>query len=105
MHPVLIGLEQIKTRNLQSIVNIRNYKNLSWDSLVRVNFKPILQLAYQEIEYWIRNIRAKNVRRFKVPVSNVVAWTDASDVAIGGLAVQLQGHVIAPITADKLAIG
>jgi hypothetical protein len=101
MHPVLIGLEQIKTRNLQRIVNIRNYKNLSWDSLVRVDFKLILQLAYQEIEYWIRNIGAKNVRRFKVPVSNVVAWTDASDVAIGGLAVQLQGHVNAPIAADN----
>jgi hypothetical protein len=101
MHPVLIGLEQIKTRNLQSIVNIRNYKNLSWDSRVKVDFKPILQLAYQEIEYWIRNIEAKNVRRFKVPVSNVVAWTDASDVAIGGLAAQLQGHVNAPITADN----
>jgi hypothetical protein len=34
MHPVLNGLEQLKTRNLQTIVNIRHYKNLSWDSVI-----------------------------------------------------------------------
>jgi hypothetical protein len=49
MHPVFIGLEQIKTRKLQSIVNIRNYKNLSWDSVVKVDFAPILIFALKEI--------------------------------------------------------
>jgi hypothetical protein len=101
MHPVFIGLEQIKTRKLQSIVNIRNYKNLSWDSVVKVDFAPILVFALKEIDYWIANIAAKNARKFIVPVSNTVAWTDASEVAIGGLAVKLQGVKILPTTADN----
>jgi hypothetical protein len=101
MHPVLIGLEQVKTRKLQSIVNIRNYKNLSWDSVIKVDFQPILRLALKEIEYWTMNIITKNVRKFQVPVSNMVAWTDASDVAIGGLAVTLRAAEFEPITADN----
>jgi hypothetical protein len=101
MHPVFIGLEQIKTRKLQSIVNIRNYKNLSWDNVVKVDFAPILVFALNEIDYWIANITAKNARKFTVPVSNTVAWTDASEVAIGGLAVKLQGLTVEPITADN----
>jgi len=31
MHPVLDDLEQIKTKMLQTFVNIRNFKNHSWD--------------------------------------------------------------------------
>jgi hypothetical protein len=46
MHPVFIGLEQIK-----SIVNLRNYKNLSWDNVVKVDFAPILTFALKEIDY------------------------------------------------------
>jgi hypothetical protein len=38
MHPVLCGLEQLKSRNLQTIVNIRNYKNLPWDDKIVADY-------------------------------------------------------------------
>jgi hypothetical protein len=51
MYPVLGQKVQIKTKMLQTIINIRNYKNSSWDDIIAVDFVPLYFHAFAELEY------------------------------------------------------
>jgi hypothetical protein len=101
MHPVLQGTEQLKTRNLQTIVNIRNYKNLSWDDRITADFDVIFNVAYNEINFWLDNLVRLNTRQFTPKVPQIVAWVDASDYAIAGIAAKISDVKAVPVTADN----
>jgi hypothetical protein len=101
MHPVFDGTEQIKTRMLQTFVNIRHYRNESWDSLISADYKPLYQFAKDEITDWQQRLVARNFRLFEKPVPNAVAWVDASDFAIGGLLAKISNTLRSPVTVDN----
>jgi hypothetical protein len=101
MHPVLQGVEQLKTRKLQSIVNIKHYKGCSWDATIRADYEPLIVLAQEEIRFWIANIHRKNFRPFEITPKNCVAWVDASDYAIAGLAANIDSTSSVPVTMDN----
>jgi hypothetical protein len=101
MHPVLQGTEQLKTCNLQTIVNIRNYKNLNWDEKITADFEVIFEVAYKEIVFWLNNLVRLNTRQFTPPVPEIVAWVDASDYAIAGIAAKISDVKAVPVTADN----
>jgi hypothetical protein len=103
MYPVLGTKVQIKLKMLQTIVNIRNYKNSSWDALIGVDYVPLYFHAYAEIEYWYNSIDSKNFRPFEPPVAKFACWTDASEVALGGCIVPLGPKCPQPLfTIDSI---
>ena len=104
--PVFRGITQTRTRMLQTIVNVRNYKNLSWDKIVVVDYMPLLSLAHDELLFWRNYIPQANCRQFCEPWAPWVAWVDASDIAVGSLAVKLpqQTHGKSVLTADNLLL-
>ena len=64
MKPVLMGKVQIKTRMLQTIVNIRNYDNRHWDEKIKVSYAPLLTEARLELKFWLCYLVPNNVRKF-----------------------------------------
>jgi len=40
--PVFLGTVQIKTRILQTIVNIHNYESKQWDEKIKVSYAPLI---------------------------------------------------------------
>jgi len=102
MHPVFCGTEQLCTRMLQTIVNIRNFKGLGWDSPITVDYKPLLQYALNELLQWPHIFSVHNFRSFQADPSTFVGWSDASDIAVAGLIVKLrQDRLDTPFTADS----
>jgi Reverse transcriptase (RNA-dependent DNA polymerase) len=101
MHPVLQGLEQLKSRNLQSLVNIRHYKNCSWDAIVQTDYAPMLDIVKFEIQRWQCLLATKNFRPFVLPAPSCVAWADASDRAVAAVAAVIDDCTVVPVTADN----
>jgi len=93
MLPVLGGTVLMKTKMMQTVVNIRNFKNLSWDNNVQFDYKPLRTEVSNEIEFWILSLKSLNCRPFLEVVPGYVAWTDASDVAVGGVVVKVTPSV------------
>ena len=91
LKPVYGGLVQIRTKMLQTFVNIRHFKELNWDQLIRADFGPLYTEAYEELLFWLTFLKQKNSRKFIEPAPTWLAWTDASEVAIAGFAVELAG--------------
>ena len=91
MKPVYGGLVQIRTKMLQTFVNIRHFQNLGWDQLIRADYGPLYTEAYDEILFWQQFLATHNTRKFIQPAPTWLAWTDASEVAIAGFAVELAG--------------
>jgi hypothetical protein len=89
MKPVFMGKVQIKTRMLQTIVNIRNYDNRHWDEKIKVSYAPLLTEAMLELKFWLCYLVPNNVRKFWPDPPNWTAWSDASDVAVGGFVAKL----------------
>jgi hypothetical protein len=89
MHPVLEGKATLCSKNLQTFVNIRHFKEMSWDTLINSDFVELYTKAKQEIEFWKDNILLLNFRNFTDPEPSCVGWVDASDHAIGGILVKL----------------
>jgi hypothetical protein len=105
MYPVLGQKVQIKTKMLQTIVNIRNYKNSSWDDIIDVDFVPLYFHAFAELEYLLLNVEKKNFRPFVDPVSKFVCWTDALDVAAGGCIIPMKfNQAQVPVTLDNILL-
>jgi len=107
MFPVFCGKEQIHTRMLQTIVNIRHYKNSCWDSCIEVDYRPLLDSALAELCRWQKMLVTKNFRSFSDPLVSHVAWTDASAIAIAGVVIKLSSRVKEPpiCTSDLLPAG
>jgi len=103
MHPVMRGITQIRTKMLQTFVNIRHYKNLSWEGLIVADYPPLFLEAKKELRFWLDHILNKNFRPFQEQAAQVIAWVDASDVAIGGFAARLLADMpsTVPLTADN----
>jgi hypothetical protein len=102
MIPVFQGMAQIKTRMLQTIVNIRHFDSLNSDQPIRVSYVPLLVEAKLELFFWKGFILAKNSRVFAHLPPALIAWSDASDMAIGGFVAELEGDInLRSFTADN----
>ena len=103
MHPVFKGEVFIRTKMLQTFVNIRHYKDLQWEARICADFPPLFHEARAELTYWLANLDPNNFRHFSEQAAQVIAWVDASDVAIGGFAAHLLAGQLSPepVTADN----
>jgi hypothetical protein len=103
MYPVLEGLAMLRAKNLQTIVNIRHFKELSWDRKIVSDYLPLFDKAKQELIFWKTEVTALNFRLFKEPTPSCVGWVDASDHAIGGVLAELNstGTRQATVTMDN----
>jgi hypothetical protein len=105
MKPVFQGLVQIRTKMCQTFVNIRHYRNQDWDVPIHANYGPLYAEAYEEILFWLQYVKQKNFRFFNMLPVNWTIWTDASDTAIAGVAVNHGSPLITgPITLDNYFI-
>jgi hypothetical protein len=105
MYPVLGENLQIRTKMLQTIVNIRHYKNQSWDHLIDVDYIPLYFHAFAELEYWLSKIDSKNFVKFIPDKPQFVGWTDASNVALAGCVIQLhREQKLIPVTIDNVLL-
>ena len=50
--PVFKGAVQIRSRMLQTIVNIRHFNSYNWDAQIRVVYDPLLTEALNELAFW-----------------------------------------------------
>jgi hypothetical protein len=103
MHAVLEGKAMICAKNLQTIVNIRHFRDLSWEKVIVADYEPLFELARKELIFWKENIVQLNFRLFTEPTPSCVGWVDASDHAIGGILAILSdiSHGQIPITMDN----
>jgi hypothetical protein len=51
LKPVFLGTVQIKTRILQTIVNIHNYESKQWDEKIKVSYAPLIIEAELELKF------------------------------------------------------
>jgi RNase H-like domain found in reverse transcriptase len=90
---------------LQTIVNVRNFKNCAWDSPICLDYVLLYCHAYDELLYWRSNLELKNFNPFADPQPSWVGWSDASDIAVGGCLIQLSpGQIITPCTVDNILL-
>jgi hypothetical protein len=90
MSSVFEGLTQKLTKNMQTFLNIRHFDERNWDSLIRANYSGIYTAMYDELNFWKNNVDQYNTRPFVPPPPKWIAWTDASDFALGGLVIELK---------------
>jgi hypothetical protein len=105
MAPVFEGNTQIHTKMLQLFVNIRHFESKSWDSFIESDCLTLFAKAYEEIEFWQKHTVTGNMRPFNKPNPTWLAWTDASDYALGGFVAKTStGKNAKAITADNLLL-
>ena len=108
MHPVFKGRDQLRTRMLQTIINIRHFHECSWDkNIFSIYGDKLFKMALQEIIFWKNNLQKLNNRNFVDPPPSVVGWVDASAFAHGGLVCKIVNDFVGvhrPLTADNLLI-
>lgn len=85
MGPVFQGLEQLRSRYLQGIINVKHFKELSWDETISSQSIVLFQIAKNEIKFWLENLMKYNFRYFIPPKPTREGWVDASKNAGGGL--------------------
>jgi hypothetical protein len=89
----------------QTFVNIRNYRNKSWDVNIHSNYGPLYAEALGEIRFWNDYVSVANKRSFVSKPVNWTVWTDASQNNIAGVAVNhALPLVTGPLTADNLIL-
>jgi hypothetical protein len=49
MHPVLEGRAMICAKNLQTIVIIRHFRDLSWEKVIVSDYEPLFEHAKKEL--------------------------------------------------------
>jgi hypothetical protein len=84
LKPVFLGTVQIKTRILQTIVNIHNYESKQWDEKIKVSYAPLIIEAELELKFWLEYLVPNNKRKSWPDPPTWTAWSDASDMAVGG---------------------
>jgi hypothetical protein len=87
MNPVFNGVEQLRSRMLQTFVNIRHYKNKSWEAYIQADYEPLFDLALAEMKRLQNMLADANFRPFREATPSALAWVDASEVAVAGIAV------------------
>jgi Reverse transcriptase (RNA-dependent DNA polymerase) len=102
MAAVFEGLPQIHTRNLQTFTNLRHFYVRPWDNLIQAEYSGLYTGVYQELLFWKNLLRDRNCRMFTPQPPQWIAWTDASDFALGGWVVKIDvcGSG-SPMTADN----
>ena len=85
LSPVFGGVVQIRSRMLQTIDKIRHFNNFQWDHKIKVSYPPLLDEGLAEIVFWQKHCLAKNMPKLIENPPTWLAWSDASDMAIGGL--------------------
>jgi len=103
MHPVLKGQATLRSKMLQTFINIRHFKNSSWESLITSDFPGLFEKAKEELKFWQKNLEILNFRPFKENNPTCLGWVDASNHAIGGIMVTLKpgGCEPMPVTLDN----
>ncbi len=103
MHPVLKGLSTLRSKYLQTFVNIRHFKNMSWDRKIVTDFPELFEKAKEEILFWNENLINLNFRPFLEKDPICMGWVDASDYAVGGVLARLKpgGGAPTPVTMDN----
>ena len=89
MYPVLNGLEQLYTRQLQTFINIRHFKELKWDSIINTDTPVLYSLCLKELKFWLQYLDTVNFRNFKPNIPTRLGWVDASSYASGGIIIEL----------------
>jgi hypothetical protein len=89
MKPVFLGTVQIKARMLHTILNIRCFNNKGWDDRIQVSYPPLLLEAKKELVFWKTFLISNNSRNFIPHPPTWTAWSDASDMAVGGFVAKL----------------
>ena len=90
MHPVFNGREQLHSRFLQCLVNIRHEQFFNWDDHVMTDFTYLNKMIFCEIDFWLNEYDNLNMRLFKSPPPTILMWVDASSSAIAGIAMDIQ---------------
>ena len=67
LHPVFGGSAQLKARMLQTIVNIRHFKNLGWDVMIQSDYAPLIIMAQDELRFWLKFAVEGNKSDFPPP--------------------------------------
>jgi len=82
MHPVLQGVATLRSKFLQTFINIRHFHNLPWEKTIESDFKD---------------------RTFDDPDPSCIGWVDASDRAIGGILIKTKhgNSRPMPVTMDN----
>jgi hypothetical protein len=103
MHPVFENLAYLRSRMLQTFVNIRHYRESDWNANIVSDYHPLFAAAYGELCFWKEWLVLHNERCFWAKKPTCIAWTDASDFAVGGFAVKLKADLPAQsiLTADN----
>ena len=103
MHAVLKGQAMIRSKNLQTFVNIRHFNDYSWEAEICSDFPALFEKGKEELKYWLKNIQNLNFRPFLEPDPNCMGWVDASDHAVGGYLALISpgGCTPMPVTLDN----
>jgi hypothetical protein len=101
MNPVFNGTEQLRSRMLQTFINIRHYKNKSWEAPIQAGYEPLFQLALTELKKLKFMIENNNFRPFREASPGAIAWVDASEVALAALAAKVEKLPESPVTVDN----
>jgi len=103
MHPVFENLAYLRSRMLQTFVNIRHYRESDWNANIVSDYYPLFAAAYGELIFWKDWLVSHNERGFWAKKPTCIAWTDASDFAVGGFAVKLKADLPSQsiLTADN----
>jgi hypothetical protein len=103
MHPVLRGLATLRSKFLQTLINIRHFQNFSWEKKIVTEFPGLFEKAKEEITFWKKNLKHLNFRTFTEKDPMCMGWVDASDYAVGGILARLLpgGRGPMPVTMDN----
>ena len=109
MIPVLEGKAKLHTRMLQLIVNVKHAYEAPWndDIFCDKNQDVMFETGLNELKFWEGNFDMLNFRPFKLPKPSAVGWSDASNLACGGIVFKLKPDTPAhynPVTADNLLL-
>ena len=108
MYPVLGQRSQLRTRSLQTLVNVRHFYNCAWDRNIFSRFgNKLFLMAKEEIQFWLGHLVKLNLRQFLTPTPSVIGWVDASGLAHGGIMCKIKSEFIGshkPLTADNLML-
>jgi hypothetical protein len=62
---------------------------MGWDDRVKVSYQPLLFEAKKELLFWQTFLIENNYRSFIPVPPKWTAWSDASDMSVGGFVAEL----------------
>ena len=103
MHPVLAGMATLRSKMVQTFVNIRHFHNYDWNAYISAESSRLFEKAFNELNFWKESLRLLNFRPFEIRAPSCCGWVDASNHAIGGVLVRLRevGDHGVPVTMDN----